>query len=99
MEPLSGTCFRCGRPVPAADGCVESRTIHYATDEVRDPLPFGDGPHWDSSQPPPSQCGNCGAAAGNYHHPGCGLERCPRCGERYLGCDCESAEKRRIADE
>jgi hypothetical protein len=27
----------------------------------------------------PPNCGDCGTPIGGYHHPGCCVERCPRC--------------------
>jgi len=25
---------------------------------------------------------------GNYHHLGCDMERCPKCGDQLISCDC-----------
>jgi len=38
-------------------------------------------------------CRDCGVAVGAFHHPGCAVEECPRCGDRYADCDCETGEK------
>lgn len=35
------------------------------------------------------KCGDCGAAAGEYHFAGCDMERCPKCGRQLISCDCE----------
>ena len=29
--------------------------------------------------PPDNRCHDCGVAPGGFHHPGCDMERCPRC--------------------
>ena len=39
-------------------------------------------------------CWDCGVDPGGYHHPGCDMEACPRCGGQLISCDCwpEDAE-------
>lgn len=36
------------------------------------------------------RCHDCNIvnAAGNYHHWGCDIERCPKCGQQLISCDC-----------
>lgn len=41
-------------------------------------------------------CHDCGAEQGEYHHPGCDMEECPKCGGQYFICDCVTFEKERI---
>jgi hypothetical protein len=33
-------------------------------------------------------CHDCNAKPGQYHHPGCDVERCPRCGGQMISCFC-----------
>ena len=37
---------------------------------------------------PPGRCHDCGVAVGQLHHPGCGVEECPRCGVQAISCPC-----------
>lgn len=41
---------------------------------------------------PTQRCHDCGVARGGYHHPGCDMERCPRCGGQLIVCGCLSDE-------
>jgi len=44
-------------------------------------------PHTDAE----GTCGDCGVAAGQYHHAGCDLEVCPRCRGQAISCECTDA--------
>lgn len=37
---------------------------------------------------PAPRCGDCGVGSGGYHHLGCDLMRCPRCGRQLISCGC-----------
>ena len=38
------------------------------------------------------RCGDCGAARGGHHHPGCDVQRCPLCRGQMMTCNCRFDE-------
>ena len=48
--------------------------------------PWGKGP-----------CHDCGVLRGQYHVPGCDVERCPSCDGQAIGCDCTFSEDAKSA--
>jgi len=54
------------------------------------PIKYGDeGNDWFDSN---EICHDCGVIKGGYHHPGCDVEKCPKCGGQLIGCDCMNPE-------
>ncbi len=45
---------------------------------------------WGANDHP---CGDCGVEKGEFHVPGCDVERCPSCSGQMIGCDCSSSSK------
>jgi len=37
---------------------------------------------------PSGRCHDCNIEHGGVHHPGCDVERCPRCGGQLISCGC-----------
>ncbi|MCK6460881.1 MAG: hypothetical protein L6Q95_13445 [Planctomycetes bacterium] len=52
---------------------------------------FGDEEDdWGADRGP---CHDCAAVKGEFHVPGCDVERCPACAGQAIGCDCERASE------
>lgn len=81
-------CFRCGENMKESSGCIHDRTITFADGEEATPIA-------NEATYAPS-CHDCGAVEGEYHHPGCDMEECPRCGGQYFICDCVTEEKKAL---
>jgi len=45
--------------------------------------------HFDESD---GRCHDCNIKHGGFHHPGCDVERCPRCGGQLITCGCLNKE-------
>ena len=39
------------------------------------------------------RCHDCNVQRGGYHHPGCDMERCPKCGGQLISCGCLEEEE------
>ena len=39
------------------------------------------------------RCHDCNVAVGGFHHPGCDMEECPRCGGQLISCGCLDDEE------
>ena len=86
-------CFLCGQKMKAATGCDEDRLIEFEDGETATPIAYGDAPHYRDQDGPTQACHDCGAMPGEFHHPGCDMERCPQCGGQYFICNCHTSEK------
>ena len=67
-----------------ADSCIAEKIVFTNGDTMIRSL-F----HFDE---PNGRCHDCGIKHGGYHHPGCDVERCPKCGGQLISCNCFDSE-------
>lgn len=86
-----------------ADGCVEKH-IEYGDGKQLKAITHGDETRFSAEYMPTEEmreaaeeldaaddsdrCHDCNAREGEYHHPRCDWEECPRCNGQLLGCHC-----------
>jgi len=76
-------CELCENNINNCSGCTEEKKIKFSNYPDMEPVRVGDSE--DSSR---EKCHDCGALSGNIHHMWCDMERCPRCGDQFITCDC-----------
>ncbi len=76
------TCEYCGREMD--HGC--NRHWYVINRKKYEAIKNGD----DGSE---GVCHDCNARPGEYHHPGCDMEVCPKCGGQLISCGCHISDK------
>jgi hypothetical protein len=67
-------------------GCTLEVFSDFADDEPRPRVRFGDETRMELGRQ--EHCPDCLAPRNTFHHPGCDIEQCPRCGGQALTCGC-----------
>jgi len=74
-------CKFCNQEMLASDTCTRNRMVQ-----------FPDGSKLPSStyhfEEESGRCHDCWIKHGGRHHPGCDVERCPRCNGQLISCGC-----------
>ncbi len=68
-------CGYCKQDMLKVNRCIKIPI--FINDEEYAPIPNTD-----------KKCHDCGVDVGEYHHPGCDMERCPYCGGQLISCGC-----------
>ena len=82
---MGNICTYCKRDITKSDGCDIYPVICHGVEYEQ--IKVGDENDYYENQPG-AVCEDCKATYGNYHHPGCDLERCPVCERQLLTCGC-----------
>jgi hypothetical protein len=77
------TCEDCNREMLLAASCT-AVAVELANERFRR-IPYRPP---RGSLDPTGRCHDCGVRPGGFHHFGCDMERCPRCGGQLFCCDC-----------
>jgi len=80
-------CNWCDQEMMTANDCPGTRTVEYPDGVVLQSIPYL-SEYGDEDK----RCRDCNIELGNYHHPGCGMERCPRCNGQLVSCGCLDGE-------
>jgi hypothetical protein len=74
-------CEDCQQVMDVGAGCIFTHVQVSEDGEIFKRVALGEEPD-DWGDP----CHDCNVTSGQYHHAGCDVERCPKCGNQMLGC-------------
>ncbi|MCD5419709.1 hypothetical protein LRS71_09085 [Rhodococcus pyridinivorans] len=74
---------------------LAAQRVHSVSIEGRDyrRIAWGSESYWSEPEmrglATLDRCRDCACKVGEFHGPGCCVERCPRCGDQFTYCDCD----------
>ena len=71
-------------------GCTNNNELVFLDGTKMPAVPYGkEGSidFWRDKNGKLAKCHDCGVLPGKFHHPGCDMEQCPKCGEQAISCD------------
>ncbi len=74
-------CGWCNKEMSKGQNCDANINVEYPDGSILLSVPAYD------------DCHDCNVKAGQFHHPGCDMERCPKCGGQLISCGCLSKEE------
>ncbi len=84
-------CEDCDQPMDDGGSCTVITDIIAGGAYPR--IPWGQEPLVVGESSPTTICGDCGVRLGGYHHAGCDMAVCPRCGTQELSdFDCQKLD-------
>jgi hypothetical protein len=81
------TCYYCNQEMASKKTrtCTGNKVVKFPDGEKLPAMPYISDDN--------SRCGDCYVAPGGFHHPGCDMEDCPRCGGQLISCGCLDDEE------
>lgn len=75
-------CLWCEQEMSTGTEDCHNNIVRFPDYEVMQAIPY-DGD---------DRCHDCYVKSGGRHHPGCDMERCPRCNGQLISCGCLDKE-------
>lgn len=83
-------CNWCNNEMLAASviSCGGNTTVDFPDGESLPALPYE-----NEYREEDHRCHDCNVKLGGFHHPGCDMERCPKCKGQLISCGCLNTEE------